>query len=295
MPAPTFTGEDFLAGFQALLPTGPVWPREPDATLTQTLLALSTPYTGNAASAGNLLNDAFPATTESLIPEWEESLGLPDPCTPDNPSTAQRRAAILAKFIGSGGQSAQYFINVAKALGFTITITEFSPFRLGYSTLGSPLMGPGWEDVWRINAPDITVSYFRLGISKLGDPFWTIGNTELECRLRSIAPAHTILQFVYGGAVGGTFYNNGGVLALSGSPDYPISTAGLAAGDLWSNGGVVSVMPGATPDPTAPPVFFSSLTPLELLALGGGNLPTTAPAPGSTQLWNSSGDEVWIA
>ena len=51
--------------------------------------------------------------------------------------------------------------------------------------------------MWQVNAPTITVSYFELGESSWGDAFWTVGNTELECRIRAIAPAHTLVIFSY--------------------------------------------------------------------------------------------------
>jgi hypothetical protein len=91
------------------------------------------------------------------------------------------------------------------------------------------------------------------------------------------------------------FYSDGGVLALIVPPaGYPISMSGLAAGAMWSNGGVVSVVPGSTPNPTALAVYFGIVTAAGLLALGGANLPLANPGSGSGQLWNSGG-EVWIA
>lgn len=88
--------------------------------------------------------------------------------------------------------------------------------------------------------------------------------------------------------------NDGGVLVVSPSAGYPSSATGLVAGSLWRNtsgggGGVVSVVPGVTPNPFAPPVFFSSITAAILLTLGGGNLPLTNPGAGSGQLWNNGG------
>ncbi len=82
--------------------------------------------------------------------------------------------------------------------------------------------------------------------------------------------------------------NSGGVLMVASAADYPTSTAGLNPGDIWSNGGVVSVVPGATPDPAAPPVFFPLVTDVALLAMGGQNLPTIAGVTGSGQLWNNA-------
>lgn len=88
--------------------------------------------------------------------------------------------------------------------------------------------------------------------------------------------------------------DDGGVLALVDPSSWPASPSGLAAGAFWSNGGVVTVVPGITPDPAAPPVVFGAVLASELLAMGGGNLPLTSPAPFSNRLWNSGG-EVWIA
>ena len=197
MAAPVYSSSDYAQGMMNLAPRGPAWPRDPSGWLTQIMSALSPTYARSGAAAAALIADVSPASTESFITEWEETLGLPDPCTPLNPSTAQRKAAILAKFIGQGGQSKPYMISVAAALGYTITITEFAAWRIGVTRLGSALCGPGWESVWRVNAPTITVTYFQLGVSVCGDPFFSVGNTQLQCRLTAIAPAHTKLIFAY--------------------------------------------------------------------------------------------------
>ena len=193
----TYQAADYASALLALGYRGRAWPIEPDSVRYKVVFGLVQSYVRSGARAVNLIREASPASTLELLPEWEATLGLPDPCTVANPSTAQRQAAVLAKFVGAGGQSVPYFVSVAAALGYTITVKEFTPFRLGFSRFGDPLLGPGWENVWQVNAPQISVKYFRLGIGVFGDPFWSIDNTELECRLRTIKPAHTILNFVY--------------------------------------------------------------------------------------------------
>ncbi|PVX61226.1 DUF2612 domain-containing protein [Paraburkholderia unamae] len=85
-------------------------------------------------------------------------------------------------------------------------------------------------------------------------------------------------------------YNDGGVLALSaGIIGYPTSPSGLANGALWSNGSVVCVAGHTTPNPAAPPVYFSSVTPSSLLYITGSNLPLSNPGVGSGILWNNGG------
>jgi uncharacterized protein YmfQ (DUF2313 family) len=179
MPVPQLTADDYARARKNLLPRGRAWPRDPDAILSEVMDALSPTYERSGAAAGSIPTDVSPATTTNFVVEWEETLGLPDPCTAPNSTLAQRKAAIYAKFIASGGQSKDYFIAIAKALGFTITITETDPYT------------------WVVHAPAVAVIPFHLGVNICGDPFWTLGTTELECRLRTIMPAHTVLQFQY--------------------------------------------------------------------------------------------------
>jgi uncharacterized protein YmfQ (DUF2313 family) len=47
---------------------------------SQVLYGLAKSYERETARANNLLVDSFPLTTYELLPEWESSLGLPDPC-----------------------------------------------------------------------------------------------------------------------------------------------------------------------------------------------------------------------
>ena len=88
--------------------------------------------------------------------------------------------------------------------------------------------------------------------------------------------------------------NNAGMLGITSATGWPTSATGLAAGALWDNAGVASVVPGMTPNPFAAPVFFGLITASELLILGGGNLPLTNPGIGTGQLWNNGGF-VWVA
>lgn len=82
---------------------------------------------------------------------------------------------------------------------------------------------------------------------------------------------------------------DGGFLVLESTVGWPTSTAGLQPGQMWSNGGFVSAIPGLTPQPGAPPLFLSAAVASQLLIAGAGNLPLTSPASGSTQLWLNGG------
>lgn len=110
--------QDYLAQLQALLPRGAAWPRDPNAVLTQVLEALAQEPARLHAEALALLDEADPRTTAQLLYDWERVAGLPSPCVTTEQSTAERRNALVARLTGVGGQSRQYFIDLATRLGF---------------------------------------------------------------------------------------------------------------------------------------------------------------------------------
>jgi uncharacterized protein YmfQ (DUF2313 family) len=197
MPAPNLTGADFLRAFQALMPQGRVWPRDPDAVQTQVFTGLTQIYGRTTARANYLLIDAFPATTYELLPEWELTLGLPDPCAGSAPTIQQRRNQVVARLSNSGGQSIAYFVIFAAQLGFTVTITQYSQARAGILKAGQPCNGYDWNFAWKITAPLNTVVRAVAGAMAAGDPLAAWSNSILECEFRAVMPAHTIPIFAY--------------------------------------------------------------------------------------------------
>jgi uncharacterized protein YmfQ (DUF2313 family) len=197
MSAPALTTANFLAALQSLLPRGRVWPKAADAVQTAYWQGIAATYETQTERANGLLVDAFPASTYELLPEWEATLGLPDPCAGIAPTIQERRAQVVARFANSGGQSIAFFTQFASDLGFAITISEFAPFRMGQSRMGQQLGNTDWFFTWATNAPLNTETFFRVGQSTMGEPLAIWGNTVLECEFTAVKPAHTILQFRY--------------------------------------------------------------------------------------------------
>ncbi len=152
-------------------------------------------YQRNSDRAANLITDAFPSTTTELLDEWEETLGLPDPCAGESPTIEQRRAQVVARLADSGGASVPYFIAFAATLGYDITITEYAPARAGVMRAGDPVCGEDWAYVWLIRAPGYTPIPFRAGQSCAGEALMVWGNTVLQCEITARNPAHTVVLF----------------------------------------------------------------------------------------------------
>lgn len=198
MPPPVFSATDYATQFQRLLPRGRVWHRGWGLVQAADILALMPNWARLHVRLNDLIREIFPCTTTELLPEWEATLGLPDPCVDPPLSTVQQRqAAVCTKFAARGGQSIAYFEALAAALGYSITITEFAPFRAGINHAGDPVYGAAWGYVWRVESTAETIWAFSAGTSAAGEPLRAWGNAALECALRAVAPAHTILQFAY--------------------------------------------------------------------------------------------------
>ncbi|MCM0018494.1 MAG: DUF2313 domain-containing protein [Tagaea sp.] len=179
-----------------LLPPGPAWTVEPGSTRHRALEALAAEFARIDARMGDLLEESDPRTTLELLPEWERVAGLPDPCAGQATTIAERRARLVRALTARGGQSRAYFIGVAAALGFAVTIEEFFPF-VCVSDCDDSLNPDPWRFVWRVRAPETTVWPFTVG-SGCDEPLASWGNAVLECVIWCLAPAHTQVLFAYG-------------------------------------------------------------------------------------------------
>lgn len=194
------TANQYREQLKALLPPGRALTGERGSTLDALLDAMARELARLDARADRLTTEAVPSTTAELLVDWERVAGLPDSCSGLLAETQQgRRNDLVSKLVSRGGQSVAYFIELAAALGFEVTIEEFHPFRAGFSSAGDPISNGDWVFTWRVRAPGETVMPFRAGQSAAGEPLATWGNEKLECRIRKYAPAHTHVIFAYGG------------------------------------------------------------------------------------------------
>lgn len=189
---------DYLRQMQALLPPGPAWPRDDDATLTRLVAALAAELARVDGRAMQLVEEADPRTVAELFADWERAAGLPDACSivfGGGQTVAQRRAALVGRLTTMGGQSPAYYIGLAVALGYVITITEFSDHTVN-NDVDSTLYGVAWNFCWQVNAAINTVTEFTVD-STVEDPLAAWGNALLECVINRLKPAQTTVLFSY--------------------------------------------------------------------------------------------------
>ncbi|MFU0923317.1 YmfQ family protein [Kluyvera sichuanensis] len=193
-----YSQNDYAYALSALLPRGRAWPRASDTVQAAVLRALGSSYQRSDNDADNLIKGAFPPTATSMLSEWESTLGLPDDCAiGEIGGISDRQRSVVSKLISNGGLNRDYYIGVASALGYTITITQFRPAMSGMSACGDALNGDEWPFTWKINAPETNFKYTLSGASYCGDPLASWGNKQLECAINNIAPSHLNIIFSY--------------------------------------------------------------------------------------------------
>lgn len=189
------TAADYFQQLRAVVRRGRLWLMPPGSNMA----ALHTAYTQEIARVDgrvlDLEDEADPRTTVELLLEHERDFGLPDPDAPPPAGIEDRQKALTAKMSKKGGQSRQYFIDLAAALGYPITITEFRP-----STCESTCETPCYEEdarfMWVVNGP-ATHSSESTCESGCEDPLRSIGNDILVAAITRHQPAHTLLLFSF--------------------------------------------------------------------------------------------------
>ena len=192
------TETDYLRQLQALLPPGPAWSMDDDALLTRMLGGLAAELARVDGHAWQLLEEADPRTVAELFADWERVAGLPDVCAVafgGDQAVAQRRAALIGRLTTTGGQSSAYFVGIAAALGYAITITEFGEHSVNGDVL-HPIYGAAWNFAWQVNAALNTITEITVD-STADDPLAAWGNALLECVINRLKPAHTNVLYSY--------------------------------------------------------------------------------------------------
>lgn len=193
--------DDYLISLQSLMPSGDAWTREAKAELTKVLRVFATVLARIDQQAELILAESDPRRINISLEEWEENLALPDSCSLADATVRERIDIVTEKFTRQGGLSVQYYIELAAAFGYEITIDEFCPFEFGISEFGGEdvLADEDIRYMLYVNVFNFPVRPFEFGVSEFGEAFldWAAA-TELECIIRRLQPSEAIVYFNYG-------------------------------------------------------------------------------------------------
>jgi uncharacterized protein YmfQ (DUF2313 family) len=133
----------------------------------------------------------FPDGAYELLTEWERVYGLP--VAPDDPLQV-RQNRVLQKMREMGRLDRAYFISLAAAYGYTVTIDELHPFMSGWGYAGEELGDDDSDWCWRVWITASTGYYFRAGESTAGECLSYSYDAMLLDLLTELKPAHTFLE-----------------------------------------------------------------------------------------------------
>jgi uncharacterized protein YmfQ (DUF2313 family) len=202
---------DYLKLLQSLLPAGKAWNRSEDSWLGQFLYALSEEFARVDQRSSELLTERDTRYSNELLIDHEKDLGLPDECSPEALILSERRLGAHSKLITLGQQTPAYFIELAAAYGWVITVTEYKPAWSGIAVSGDPCGEQNNLFYWKITIGynGNNIIYFTSGSSECGDYLAYITTVdEMICRFNKLKPAHTTLLWDYDGPEFGTAFSS---------------------------------------------------------------------------------------
>lgn len=177
-------------------PRGIAWPRDPNTLQGKLRASLTLEMERVEQRIDELLDELDPRTTVELLPDWERMLGLPDNCGGIVPSTLEQRLqAVIIKLRAIGGQSKQYFIDLAALYGFEIEIIEYDLFTC-QSYCDESLYDEPWAYTFKVIAPAIT-SWDMNCESFCNEYLSTSDNEILRCLINRYKPAHLVSLFEF--------------------------------------------------------------------------------------------------
>lgn len=195
-----------------LLPTGRAWQQVRGHELFK---GMAIEFCRVEERGADLLKEIGPETTTELLEDWENLLGLPDECTPEDQTINERRVQIAQKLGTLGGLNAGYYKHIASLLGFDIEIENPVPFRVGVARIGDALTNNsirdtfsvgsnrvgeqlrvfGWQFYFIAKVPASELSKFRVGENRVGDTLVDFGNVLLQCTLSKYKSAESGIVF----------------------------------------------------------------------------------------------------
>lgn len=173
---------DYILMLKALMPIGKAWNKDSDSGMHELIYGMADELERIDQTIDYVLEECNTKTTSDLIKEHELDLGLPNNCSRSNPSVSERRALIRTKTLACGPMTPAAYINWLSQLGYTATITEYTPAWSGMAISGDPC-----GDQW-------VIFCWTIHVNKPTAPDTDI-LSEIMCEINKHRPAHTIMEW----------------------------------------------------------------------------------------------------
>ncbi|WP_410499717.1 YmfQ family protein [Chitinibacter sp. S2-10] len=181
-----------------LLPPVAYQPNQP--RLAAELTAEGKALDNAQAYSDKVLAAITPFGAGEMITGWERVCGITPPA---NAGYQQRLQAVLAKLAETGGLDIPYFTRLANGLGYTVTIEEPQPFRVGTSRAGDAINHHDVIWCWRVHVAAGSTGLLyqcRAGVSCSGERLLAFGDPVIEAVFTDLKPAWTFVDFAYQGS-----------------------------------------------------------------------------------------------
>lgn len=181
---------DYVLLLHELLPPGLAFPRDDfTSPLAIVLDAIAEECAALDATCDQLIVESDPRTAVQSFDEWLEEFAVPNECvvafTEGEIPAEDLRRELVIKASHIGGQSAGFYVELARLLGRKIRIKEnYDDPRYPFSWFFVNVLG---EFSQRFSTVMMTVK----------DPLSVFGDAMLECLIKRYKPAHTGVTFVY--------------------------------------------------------------------------------------------------
>lgn len=174
------SANDYLESLKALAPKGVCWTTDNNSNWIKLLDAIAQEYARVDGRGVDLLMEAFPDTSDELLPNWERLVGLPDTFSDPDATIEERRQQVLFKLQARGGQTAEYIQDLIATLGYESLIIDATPFKADFSHADDFLFDDTWAHIFVVVVQNPVANH-----------------EQLEGRIRSIQPAQSKSIFFY--------------------------------------------------------------------------------------------------
>lgn len=195
-----YSTDDYYQAMKSLLPRGPAWELDDSAPLMQMLYVAAQEFAQIDADILTLIRESDPRTASVTLSDWFDDWGIPDNCLKliDSAGLDEYKRTLVTKISTLGYSFGELVALIANSLGYeNVKIENFDTF-----TTNSSVDKAIYDEHWKSSFMTITVDKFN---PKYFQADWTVekplaewGDQLFECLVKSLAPCHANVIFLYG-------------------------------------------------------------------------------------------------